>query len=111
MDEHDKKWKIEALSMLGININILNELKDSEIHTVWSVLNRFISDITTSNEHNKTMTDVATLLSEGDTICKHENPEYQPAEPENNIHESYNCEDCGIELPLPEPDEDTFRER
>jgi len=44
-----------------------------------------------------------------DTVCKHENTEYQPAEPDNNVHESYNCEDCGIDLPIPEPDEDLLR--
>jgi cellulose biosynthesis protein BcsQ len=44
-----------------------------------------------------------------DKFCKHENTEYQPAEPDNNIHESYTCENCGIDLPLPEPDEDTMR--
>ena len=42
-------------------------------------------------------------------VCKHENTEYQPAEWENNIHESYTCEDCGIDLPLPEPDEDSLK--
>ena len=40
-------------------------------------------------------------------FCKHENTEYQPAEWDTNVHESYNCEDCGTELPLPEPDEDS----
>ena len=42
-------------------------------------------------------------------FCFHKNKEYQPAEPDNNVHESYNCEDCGAELPLPELDEDTMR--
>tara|TARA_R100001244_G_scaffold80355_1_gene62929 strand:- start:314 stop:490 length:177 start_codon:yes stop_codon:yes gene_type:complete len=51
MDEHDKKWKTEALNTLGISINILNELKDSEIQTLWSVLNRFLRDITTSDDY------------------------------------------------------------
>ena len=44
-----------------------------------------------------------------ETVCSHENTEYQPAEWENNVHESYNCEDCGIELPLPEIDEDSLK--
>ena len=43
-------------------------------------------------------------------FCKHENTEYQPAEWDTNVHESYNCEDCGIELPMPEIDEDALRE-
>jgi len=51
MDEHDKKWKTEALNMLGISIDILNELKDSEIQTLWSVLNRFLTDVKISNDY------------------------------------------------------------
>ena len=44
-----------------------------------------------------------------DKFCKHENTEYQAAEWDTNVRESYNCEDCGIELPLPEIDEDALR--
>tara|TARA_R100001480_G_scaffold1598_1_gene5069 strand:- start:375 stop:551 length:177 start_codon:yes stop_codon:yes gene_type:complete len=51
MDEHDKKLKTEALNMLGISIDILNELKDSEIQTLWSVLNRFLTDVKMSNDY------------------------------------------------------------
>jgi len=51
MDEHDKKWKIEALNTLGIPIAVLNKLKGSEIQTLWSVLNRFLRDITTSDDY------------------------------------------------------------
>ena len=32
--------------------------------------------------------------------CKHENQEYQPFEPENNVIEGLCCEDCGKELEL-----------
>jgi len=51
MDEHDKKLKTEALNTLGISIDILNELRDSEIETLWSVLNRFLRDVTTSDAY------------------------------------------------------------
>ena len=37
------------------------------------------------------------------------NTEYQPAESDTNVSESYTCEDCGIDLPLPEPNEDSLR--
>tara|TARA_Y100000015_G_C2379752_1_gene84379 strand:- start:435 stop:584 length:150 start_codon:yes stop_codon:yes gene_type:complete len=36
--------------------------------------------------------------------CPHDNEEYQPEEPENNVIEGMVCADCGIELPIPEPD-------
>ena len=85
------------------NLKVLN-LKCDECGNVEPIVNN-------SGElnPNQTMTAVAMLLSGEDTTCKHENTEYQPAEPENNIHESYNCEDCGTELPLPEPDEDSLK--
>jgi predicted SprT family Zn-dependent metalloprotease len=41
--------------------------------------------------------------------CEHKNPFYQPREFDTNIAESYYCDDCGKELDLPEPDEDTMR--
>ena len=41
--------------------------------------------------------------------CEHENREYQPFEHDTNISESYCCIDCGEELEIPEPDEDTMR--
>ena len=53
MDKHDKEWKIEALNMLGIPSAVLDKLKDSEIQTLWSVLNRFFGDVTTADEYNK----------------------------------------------------------
>jgi len=49
--------------------------------------------------------DVSITLS-GETyeqsLCLHINKEYQPDETENNVKESYNCEDCGKELTMPE---------
>ena len=35
--------------------------------------------------------------------CEHDNEEYQAAEPENNVIEGMVWADCGIELPIPEP--------
>tara|TARA_R110002020_G_scaffold155722_1_gene336964 strand:- start:2505 stop:2717 length:213 start_codon:yes stop_codon:yes gene_type:complete len=35
--------------------------------------------------------------------CSHDNEEYQPGEPENNVIEGMVCSDCGVELPVPEP--------
>lgn len=58
---------------------------------------------------NKTMTAVAMLLSGENTDCKHENREYQPFESDTNVSESYHCVDCGKELEIPEPNEDTMR--
>jgi len=37
------------------------------------------------------------------SYCPHDNEEYQAAEPENNVIEGMVCEDCGVELPIPEP--------
>ena len=51
MDEHDKKLKTEALNTLGISIDILNELRDSEIQALWSILNKFLTDIKISNDY------------------------------------------------------------
>ena len=42
-------------------------------------------------------------------LCEHENKTYQPYEYDTNIGESYSCDDCGTELDIPEPDEDTLR--
>jgi|TARA_R110001592_G_scaffold144726_3_gene368064 rubredoxin len=38
------------------------------------------------------------------TYCEHNNEEYQPGEPENNVSEGVVCADCGADLPIPEPD-------
>ena len=35
--------------------------------------------------------------------CDHDNEEYQPAEPDNNVKEGMVCADGGAELPIPEP--------
>tara|TARA_R110002020_G_scaffold51168_2_gene144977 strand:+ start:4299 stop:4484 length:186 start_codon:yes stop_codon:yes gene_type:complete len=53
MDKHDKEWMTEALNMLGIPNAVLNKLRDSEIQSLWSVLNRFFGDVTTADEYNK----------------------------------------------------------
>ena len=37
-------------------------------------------------------------------VCNHDKAEYQPAEYETNVTESYTCENCGIDLPMPTPD-------
>ena len=36
--------------------------------------------------------------------CSHDSLYYQPCEPENNVPESLTCEDCGIDVNMPEPD-------
>jgi len=36
--------------------------------------------------------------------CEHDSATYQPWEQDNNVPESYTCDDCGKELELPEPD-------
>lgn len=38
--------------------------------------------------------------------CEHPNKTYQPEERDTNIPESYTCDDCGEDLPIPEPDWD-----
>ena len=38
--------------MLGIPIAVLNELRDSEIQVLWSVLNKFFGDTTTADKYN-----------------------------------------------------------
>ena len=43
--------------------------------------------------------------------CEHENKTYQAEEKDTNVGESYTCEDCGADLDIPEPDEDTLRDR
>jgi len=43
--------------------------------------------------------------------CEHLNKHYQPEEKDTNVGESYTCEDCGADLDIPEPDEDTLRDR
>ena len=53
MDKHDREWMTEALNMLGIPNAVLNKLRDSEIQSLWSVLNRFFGDVTTADEYNK----------------------------------------------------------
>ena len=40
--------------------------------------------------------------------CVHTQTEYQPYEQDTNTNESYNCIDCGEELPMPEPIEDKY---
>ena len=43
--------------------------------------------------------------------CEHDNKVYQPAEPDNNVPEDYNCEDCGKSFDVPEPSFDTLWHR
>ena len=38
-------------------------------------------------------------------ICEHINTEYIPREDDVNVQENYICLDCGINLPIPEPDD------
>ena len=35
--------------------------------------------------------------------CKHTNKTYQPQERENNVGESYTCDECGKDFDIPEP--------
>tara|TARA_R110000751_G_scaffold52103_2_gene113790 strand:- start:207 stop:431 length:225 start_codon:yes stop_codon:yes gene_type:complete len=45
-----------------------------------------------------------------DEKCKHDKEKtYQPKEWDTNVSESYSCDECGEELDLPEPEEDTIR--
>ena len=43
-----------------------------------------------------------------DGSCDEHVPYYQPEEKENNVQESYTCEECGKDLPKPEPDWDAM---
>ena len=46
------------------------------------------------------------LISEsGDPNCAHKNVYYQQEEWDINVPEALTCEDCGADLPLPEPDD------
>ena len=38
--------------------------------------------------------------------CLHKNTDYQPEEKDTNVPESYTCNECGNDLPIPEPDWD-----
>ena len=49
---------------------------------------------------------IAIIKDKIDNECEHKNRHYQPEEYDTNIPESYNCEDCGAELEIPEPDWD-----
>jgi len=40
------------------------------------------------------------------TKCKHENTTFQDEEFDTNTPQSLTCDDCGIDLPLPEYDPD-----
>ena len=51
MNKHDKQLELKDLNTIGIPIDILNKLKDSEIQALWSILNRFIRDIITSDDY------------------------------------------------------------
>ena len=46
---------------------------------------------------------------EEEEYCVHENITYQQEEFENNVPESYTCDDCGKDLDIPEPDWDLMR--
>ena len=39
-------------------------------------------------------------------MCLHINKEYQPAEPDDNVPVSLTCEDCGMDLDLPQEGDD-----
>ena len=38
--------------------------------------------------------------------CEHETATYQEWEKDNNVPESYTCDECGKDLEMPEPDWD-----
>tara|TARA_R100000458_G_C8255929_1_gene232078 strand:- start:383 stop:931 length:549 start_codon:yes stop_codon:yes gene_type:complete len=40
--------------------------------------------------------------------CEHTIKTYQPEEKDNNVPESYTCDECGTDLPIPEPDWDAI---
>jgi hypothetical protein len=51
--------------------------------------------------------DMCTSCKEhADGVCEEHVPFYQQAEPENNVQESYTCEECGDDLPYEEQDWD-----
>ena len=37
--------------------------------------------------------------------CEHKHPEYIPNEDDTNVSEQLICNDCGMDLDLPEPDD------
>ena len=37
--------------------------------------------------------------------CQHDKTEWIPAEPDVNVNEFLMCDDCGLELDLPQPDD------
>ena len=41
-------------------------------------------------------------IQDVNTKCDHRNRYYQPYEEDTNTPESYTCEDCGVELYVPE---------
>ena len=53
------------------------------------------------------------IITTKELECQHpkDEMEYQAKEEDTNVPESYNCLDCGKDLPIPEPDEDELRER
>jgi len=53
------------------------------------------------------LTDLCSICKEHcDAECDEHQPYYQPPEPENNVQESYTCEECGEDLPYEEQDWD-----
>lgn len=42
-------------------------------------------------------------MDKANKVCDHKNTDYQPEEKDTNTQESLSCEDCGKDLPLPEP--------
>ena len=51
MNKHDKQLELKDLNTIGIPIDVLNKLKGSEIQVLWSILNRFLRDIVTSDDY------------------------------------------------------------
>ena len=49
--------------------------------------------------------DVVDMNEYYQAICEHKEKTYQAREFETNVEESYSCDDCAKELPLPQEDD------
>ena len=69
-----------------------------------------------------TIYDVVDMKEVHQAECEHKNTTYHPTEYHEtdvgvgtithiSIKESYTCDDCDMELDIPEPDEDIYRDR
>ena len=73
------------------------------VSLLWATMK--ICENTEKKHRDKIMSKVHEYFIDKQKYCQHLDIEYIPPEPEVNVGEGAICSECGMDLPLPQPDD------